>query len=144
MVCTSDCQAEGPRFDSLLYPRNCSGSIGSGTGSTQPLEDNWVLLDMRSREIRLKKLKLRLRDKRFANHKAPWQQPLQSVLTLRGYSATDLFIYTLLLTLVYAQDQSSLMPVFSSVQMKKLALVYYKTITCTVDKHCLKVVRATC
>ena len=48
---------------------------------------------MRSSEIRLRKLKLRLRDKRFANHKAPctvvWQQPLQSVLALRGSSAMD-------------------------------------------------------
>ena len=47
---------------------------------------------MRSSEIRLRKLKLRLRHKRFANHKAPctviWQQPLQSV-------ATDLFIFIL-------------------------------------------------
>ena len=46
------------------------------------------LFDMINREIRLRKLKLRLRDKRFANHKAPctviWQQPLQSVLALRG------------------------------------------------------------
>ena len=51
---------------------------------------------MRSSEIRLGKLKLRLRDKRFANHKAPctviWQQPLQSVLALRGCSATDLIL----------------------------------------------------
>ena len=48
---------------------------------------------MRSSEIRLRKLKLWLRDKRFANHKAPctviWQQLLQSVLALRGCSATD-------------------------------------------------------
>ena len=55
------------------------------------------LLDMRNSETRLRKLKLRLRDKRFANHKAPctaiWQQPLQSVLALRGCSAPDLFIY---------------------------------------------------
>ena len=59
------------------------------------------LLDMRSSEIRLGKLKLRLRDKRFANHKAPctaiWQQPLQSVLALRGYSATDI-IYIFLIS----------------------------------------------
>ena len=79
---------------SRLYPRNFSGSIGSGTGPTQPREDNWVATWMRSSEIRLRKLKLRLRDKRFANHKAPcgtiWQQPLQSVLALRGCSATDL------------------------------------------------------
>ena len=50
---------------------------------------------MRSSEIRLRKLKLRLRDKRFANHKVPCtairQQPLQSVLALRSCSATDLF-----------------------------------------------------
>ena len=49
---------------------------------------------MRSSEIRLRKLKLRLRDKHFANHKAPctaiWRQPIQSVLALRGRSATDL------------------------------------------------------
>ena len=32
----------GPGFDSRLYPRNVSGSIGSGTGSTQPCEDNLV------------------------------------------------------------------------------------------------------
>ena len=55
---------------------------------------------MTSSEIQLRKLKLRLRDKRFANHKAPctviWQQPVQSVLALRGCSATDLFIYILL------------------------------------------------
>ena len=39
-------------------------------------------------------MKLRLRCNRFANHKAPctaiWQQPLQSVLALRGCSTTDL------------------------------------------------------
>ena len=29
-------------FDYQLYPRNFSRSIGSGTGSTQPREDNWV------------------------------------------------------------------------------------------------------
>ena len=55
----------------------------------------WQLLDMRSSENRLRKLKLRMRDKRFANHKAPctaiWQQPLQSVLALRVCSATYLF-----------------------------------------------------
>ena len=49
---------------------------------------------MRSSEIRLIKLKLRLRDKHFANHKTPctaiWQQLLQSVLALRGCSAMDL------------------------------------------------------
>ena len=52
------------------------------------------LLDMRSSEIQLRKLKLRLRDKRFANHKAPctviWQQPLQLVQALQGCSATEL------------------------------------------------------
>ena len=54
---------------------------------------------MRSSEIRLRKLKLRLRDKRLVNHKAPctaiWQQPLQSFLALRGCSATDLKILIL-------------------------------------------------
>ena len=54
------------------------------------------LLDTRSREIWLRKLKFRLRDKHFANHKAPctaiWQQPLQSILALRGCSATDFLI----------------------------------------------------
>ena len=52
---------------------------------------------MRSSEIRLRKLKLRLRDKRFANHKtsytAIWQQPFQSVLALRGCSATDIIYF---------------------------------------------------
>ena len=42
VVSMSDCHPRGPRFDSRLYPRNFSGSIGSGTGSTQPREDNWV------------------------------------------------------------------------------------------------------
>ena len=42
VVSTSDCHPRGPRFDSRLYPRNFSGSIGSGTGPTQPREDNWV------------------------------------------------------------------------------------------------------
>ena len=41
VVSTSDCLPRGPRFDSQLYPRNFSRSIGSGTGSTQP-EANWV------------------------------------------------------------------------------------------------------
>ena len=63
---------------------------------------------MRSSKIWLRKLKLRLRDKRFANHKAPctaiWQQPLQSVLALRGCSATDLFyFYYINLNTVYMQ-----------------------------------------
>ena len=45
---TSDCHPRGPGFDSRLYPRNFSGSIVSGTGSTQPREDNWVATYMRS------------------------------------------------------------------------------------------------
>ena len=40
VVSTSDCHPKGPGFDSRQYPRNFSGSIGSGTGSTQPREDN--------------------------------------------------------------------------------------------------------
>ena len=94
MVSTSDCHPRGPGFDSWLYPGNFSGSIGSGTGSTQPREDNWVATWMRSSEVRLRKLKSMLSDKCFANYKVPctavWQQPLQSVLALRGCSATDL------------------------------------------------------
>ena len=50
---------------------------------------------MRSSKIWLRKLKLRLRDKGFANHKASCttilQQPLQLILALWGCSATDLF-----------------------------------------------------
>ena len=42
VVSTSDCHPRGPGFDSRLYPRNFSGSIGSGTEPTQPREDNWV------------------------------------------------------------------------------------------------------
>ena len=42
VVITSDCHTRGPVFDSGLYPRNFSGSIGSGTGSTQTREENWV------------------------------------------------------------------------------------------------------
>ena len=58
---------------------------------------------MRTSEIRLTKLKLRLRDKRFANHKARctaiWQQPLQSVLALQGCSAMDLIFLNLMFAL---------------------------------------------
>ena len=70
VVSTSDCHSRGPGFDSRLYPRKFSGSIGAGTRSTEPREDNWVATYIRSSEIRLRKLKLRLWDKRFANHKA--------------------------------------------------------------------------
>ena len=42
VVSTTDCHPRGPGFNSRLYPRNFSGSIGSGMGSTQPREDNWV------------------------------------------------------------------------------------------------------
>ena len=42
VVSTSDCHPKGPGFDSWLYPRNFSRSIGSGTGSTQPRKANWV------------------------------------------------------------------------------------------------------
>ena len=62
---------------------------------------------MRNSEIRLRKLKLRLKDKRFANHKAPctaiWQQPLQSVLALRGCSATDFKLLQNLMCLKHFQ-----------------------------------------
>ena len=44
VVSTSDCYIRGPEFDSRPYPRNFSGSIGCGTGSTQPREDNWVAI----------------------------------------------------------------------------------------------------
>ena len=40
VVSMSDCHPRGPGFDSLLYPRNFSRSIESGTGSTQPCGDN--------------------------------------------------------------------------------------------------------
>ena len=42
VVSKSDCHARGPGFDSRLYTRHFSGSIGSRTVSTQPSEDNWV------------------------------------------------------------------------------------------------------
>ena len=44
VVSMSDCHPRGPGFDSRLYPRNFSGSIGSGTGSTHPREDNRVAI----------------------------------------------------------------------------------------------------
>ena len=44
MVSTSDYHPRGPGFNSRLYPRNVSGSIGSGTGSTQLCEDNWLAI----------------------------------------------------------------------------------------------------
>ena len=40
VVSTSDCHTRSPGFDYRLYPRNFSGSMGSGTGSTLPCEDN--------------------------------------------------------------------------------------------------------
>ena len=42
VVSTSDCHPRGPGFDSRLYPRNFSGSIGPGTGSIKPREGNWL------------------------------------------------------------------------------------------------------
>ena len=42
VVSTPDCHPRGPEFDSQLYCRHFSGSIGSRMGSTQPHEDNWV------------------------------------------------------------------------------------------------------
>ena len=42
VVSTSDCHPISPGFDSRLYLRNFSGSIGFGTVSTQPREENWV------------------------------------------------------------------------------------------------------
>ena len=87
------------RFPAILW--NFSGSVGSGTGSTQPREDNWVATWMGSSEILLRKLKWRLRDKLVANHKAPctavWQHPLQSVLALWGCSVTDLIQFNFIL-----------------------------------------------
>ena len=66
-------------------------------------EGNWIAIWIGKSEIRLRKLKLRLRDKRFANHKAActviWQQPLQEILALRGCSAMDLLLLLLLLLL---------------------------------------------
>ena len=56
VVSMSDCHPRGPGFDSRLYARNFSGSVGSGTWSTQPPDDNWVTTYMRSSEIRLRKL----------------------------------------------------------------------------------------
>ena len=44
VVETSDCHPRGPGFDSRLYLRKFSGSIGSGTDSTQPREDNLVAI----------------------------------------------------------------------------------------------------
>ena len=43
VVSTCDWHPKGPWFDSRLYPRNFSESIGSGTESTQPREDNCVV-----------------------------------------------------------------------------------------------------
>ena len=70
-------------------------------GSTQPHEDNWIpsLLDITSSKIRLRKLKLRLRERHVANHEAPCtaicQQPLQSILALQSCSATDLILISI-------------------------------------------------
>ena len=42
MVSTPDCHPRVSGFDSRLYLGNFSGSIGFGTGSSQPREDNWA------------------------------------------------------------------------------------------------------
>ena len=66
-------------------------------GSTQPREDNWVATWMRSSEIRLRKLKLRGRDKRFAKPKALCtaicQQPLQLALFFGAIVPWIIFIW---------------------------------------------------
>ena len=40
----SDCHPRGPNFDPRLYNRNFPGSIGSGSRSTQPREENWLFI----------------------------------------------------------------------------------------------------
>ena len=57
----SDYHHRGPGFVSRLYPTNFSGNIWSGTGFTEPHEDNWVAACISS-EIRSRKLKLKLKD----------------------------------------------------------------------------------
>ena len=93
---------------------------------------------MRSSKIRLRKLKLRLRDKRFANHKAPstaiWQQPLQSVLAHRGCIATDLiFLFPCVLKVCISLN--CIMPnqlIFSAhtadISMRKTECVFHNRI----------------
>ena len=73
VVSTSDYHPRGPGFKSRLCPRNFSGSVGSGTWSTQPCEANWVstVFDMRSSGIRLRKLKLRLWDSALLTTRSP-------------------------------------------------------------------------
>ena len=66
VVSTSDCYQRGPGVDSRLYPRNFSW-----TWSTQPREDNWVAIWMRSSEIWLRKLKLRLRNNALLTARPP-------------------------------------------------------------------------
>ena len=55
------------------YALKFSWNVGSGAGSTQPREDNWVppCLAMRGNEIRLKKLKLRVRNNDLLTTRAP-------------------------------------------------------------------------
>ena len=97
VVSTSDCHPRCPGFDSRYTLEIFLEVQGLERGPTSLVRIIGQLLDMISSEIRLRKRKLRLRDKRFANHKAPCtaiqQQPLQLVLALRGCSATDLFCY---------------------------------------------------
>ena len=57
VVIVSCYHARDPGFDSRMYP----GSVWSGTGSIQPHEVNWIATETKSREIRLRKLKLILR-----------------------------------------------------------------------------------
>ena len=93
VVSTSDCHPRGPGFGFLEVQ-------GQERGPPSLVRTIGQLLDMRSSEIRLRKLKLRLMAKRFANHTVPctaiWQQPLQSFLALRGCSAMDLIVESIL------------------------------------------------
>ena len=71
-----------------------SGSIESGTGSTQPREDNWVAICYEKKRNPVKKTEIKVEGKLVANNKALctaiWQERLRSILALRSCSATDL------------------------------------------------------
>ena len=82
-----------PGFDYRLYIRNFSVSTGSGTGPPTLVRTTEWLFDTRSSEIRLSKLKLRLLDICFANHRAPciliWKQPIQLALVIRINTSSE-------------------------------------------------------
>ena len=71
VVSTPDCHPRDPGFDFRLYPRNFSEVQGLERGPPSLVRPIGQLVDMRSSETRLRKLKLRLRDNALLTTRPP-------------------------------------------------------------------------